>query len=251
MFNFLQQTDHRPWPMLTTPWIMTQVWHNLLFAHWPLAPETLRRVIPPQLEVDTFEGMGYLAVVPFGMSDVYPRYTFAVPGLSNFLELNVRTYVRVGNKPGVYFFSLDAAQPMAVALARVWYQLPYYNARMKMALEDADWRRYHSLRTHAGSPHAELVTRYRPSSPVYFAERGSLEHWLTERYCLYTLARGQVYRGEIHHAPWPLQRAEAQFRVNTMTLPPGLPLPNPRHPPLLHFVRRIETVEWPIAPVET
>lgn len=246
MSEILQHTSHRPWPRPPGPWVMKQTWYNLLFAHWPIAASELRAHIPEPLEIDTFEGQGWLGVVPFGMSNVYPRFTVPVPGLSHFLELNVRTYVRVGDKPGVYFFSLDAANPIAVEVARQWYQLPYFNARMQMR-SDGEWLDYHSRRTHRGAPPAEFAGRYRPVGEVYHAKRGALEHWLTERYCLYTVARGQVYRGEIHHSPWPLQKAEAKIEMNTMAGAHGLTLP--AIPPLLHFVRRIETVEWAIGRV--
>ena len=243
----LAQAAHRPWPLPTGPWVMTQTWYDLLFAHWPVPVADLRRVVPPQLELDTYEGQAWLGVVPFGMSRVYPRFTFSVPWLSKFLELNVRTYVRVGDKPGVYFFSLDAANPVAVEIARRTYLLPYYNARMTKQA-DGDWLNYHSYRTHRGAAPAELQVRYRPVGEVYFSQPGTLESWLTERYCLYTLGRGNaVLRGEIHHAPWPLQRAEAKFTANTMAAPHGLTLPDTA--PLLHFVRSILTVEWPIVPV--
>lgn len=242
--DLLQQTNHRPWPLPAGPWVMTQTWYDLLFAHWPMPLETLRRVIPPQLEIDTYAGQGWLGVVPFGMTRVFPRYTFPVPWLSHFLELNVRTYVRVSDRPGVYFFSLDAANRVAVEIARRWYQLPYFNARMTLAHADG-WRAYHSYRTHRGAPPAELQARYRPVGPVYAAQPGTLEHWLTERYCLYMVTKaGAVFRGEIHHAPWPLQPAEAEFTANSMAAPPGLALPTAS--PLLHFVQRIETLEWPI-----
>jgi hypothetical protein len=226
---------------------MRQNWYNLLFAHWPIAASDLRARIPEPLEIDTFEGQGWIGVVPFGMSNVYPRFTFPVPGLSHFLELNVRTYVRVGDKPGVYFFSLDAANPIAVEVARRWYQLPYFNAKMKMR-SNGEWIDYHSRRIHRGAPPAEFEGRYRPVGGVYAARRCSLEHWLTERYCLYTVANGAVYRGEIHHVQWPLQKAEAEIAVNTMTTPHGITLPE--QSPLLHFARWIETVEWGIGPVQ-
>lgn len=245
--SILDHTAHRPWPLPAGPWVMKQNWYNLLFAHWPVAVQDLRARIPEPLEIDAFEGQGWLGVVPFGMSNVYPRFTFPVPGLSHFLELNVRTYVRVGDKPGVYFFSLDAANPIAVEVARRWYQLPYFNARMQMR-SDGDWLEYHSRRTHRNALSAEFAGRYRPVGEVYQSQPGSLEHWLTERYCLYTVARGQVYRGEIHHRPWPLQKAEAEIETNTMAWPPGLALPD--LPPRLHFVRWIETMEWAIGPVQ-
>ena len=248
MPSLLSYTSHRPWALPPDPWVMTQTWYNLLFAHWPIPIEELRRRIPSSLEIDTFEGQAWISIVPFGMSRVYPRWTFPVPWLSTFLELNVRTYVRVGDKPGVYFFSLDAANPLAVAIARQWYRLPYFNARMTMRETGEKWIEYTSRRAHRNAPPAEFRARYRPTGGVYQSERGALEHWLTERYCLYALGpQGEVYRGEIHHAPWPLQSAEADIEANTMTAPHALALPD--RPPLLHFARKIETIEWPIRPV--
>jgi uncharacterized protein YqjF (DUF2071 family) len=244
MKHIAAYTDHRPWPLPRGPWIMTQTWYDLLFAHWPVPMETLRPRIPSSLEIDTYDGQAWIGVVPFGMSRVYPRWTFPLPWLSYFLELNVRTYVRVGNKPGVYFFSLDAENPIAVEVARRWYKLPYFNARMSLHYE-GDWIRYASHRTHKAAPPADFRARYRPTGDAFRSQPGSLEAWLTERYCLYTVdPKGKVYRGEIHHVPWPLQPAEAEIEVNTMTEPYGIHLPDTK--PLLHFARRIETIEWAI-----
>jgi uncharacterized protein len=246
--DLLKQTAHRPWPLPDGPWVMTQVWYDLLFAHWPVPLEDLRRVVPPQLELETYDGQAWLGVVPFGMTRVFPRFTFPVPWLSHFLELNVRTYVRVGDKPGVYFFSLDAANPVAVEVARRGFKLPYFNAQMKLT-RTGEWVNYRSFRTHIGAPPAELVARYRPVGEVYRSTPGTLEHWLTERYCLYTVDKdGGVLRGEIHHPQWPLQRAEAEFTANTMAAPHGLTLPDV--PPLLHFAKRIDTLEWAITKVK-
>ncbi len=242
----LPNADHRAYPPPTTPWSMTQTWYNLLFAHWPIAAESLRPLIPPPLELDTFEGQAWLGVVPFGMARVYPRRTFPVPWLSRFLELNVRTYVTFGGKPGVWFFSLDAANSAAVAIARRFFRLPYYHARMRLKREREGWIHYTSYRIHPGAPPAEFDGRYRPAGKVYASQPGSLEAWLTERYCLYTVGRrGEVYRGEIHHARWPLQPAEAEITANSMTLPQGLHLPDT--PPLLHFARSLKTWEWLIS----
>ncbi len=225
---------------------MQQTWSDLLFAHWPVPVDVLRRVVPACLPLDLHEGQAYLAVVPFGMSRVHPRYTLPVPWLSTFLELNVRTYVILDRRPGVYFFSLDAANPVAVAIARRWYRLPYFNARMTLTRSDPDWIEYRSTRTHAGAQPATLAVRYRPRGPVRLATPGSLEAFLTERYCLYTVdAAGRPYRGEIHHGPWPLQLAEAEFDDNTMALAAGLDVHGP--PPLLHFARQLDILAWSIA----
>lgn len=225
---------------------MHQSWHDLLFAHWPIDPEQMRQAMPPQLPLDLYDGQAWIAVVPFRMSDVRPRFVPPLPWLSAFPELNVRTYVTLNDKPGVYFFSLDAANPLAVQIARATFNLPYFNAQM--SLQETDWVAYASRRTPAHAPGAEFKGRYRPVSAPYESQKGTLENWLTERYCLYSLDRsGRVYRGEIQHLPWPLQKAEAEIQLNTMTLPPGLPLP--AQPPLLHFVRRLDVVVWPIIPV--
>src|SRR5215467_2688514 len=143
----LGNLEHRPWPLPSGPWVMTQSWYNLLFAHWPIPAEVMRARVPAQLELDTFEGQSWLGVVPFGMARVYPRGTFPVPWLSRFLELNVRTYVTYGGQSGVYFFSLDAANSAAVALARRFFRLPYYHARMRMTTHD-QWIHYTSYRIH-------------------------------------------------------------------------------------------------------
>jgi uncharacterized protein len=242
MIATLQDVAHRPWPLLTGSWVMAQSWHDLLFAHWPVDSVILCPLIPQQLQIDTFEGQAWLAVVPFRMSGVRLRGTPAVPWLSAFPELNVRTYVADGKKPGVWFFSLDAVNPLAVAIARVWFHLPYFRARMRCKEQDG-WIHYQSERTHRGAPSGLLECAYRPLGEVLTPQLGTLEHFLTERYCLYTAdARGRIIRGEIHHLPWPLQLAEAEFTVNSMAGAAGVELPARK--PLLHFSRRQDVVVW-------
>src|SRR5579883_2963608 len=145
----LRSIDHRDYPLPDGPWVMTQIWHELLFAHWPLAPASLRPLIPSLLDLDTFEGEAWLGVVPFRMSHVRPRGIPPIEGLSSFPELNVRTYVSARGLPGVYFFSLDAGNPVAVAIARSLFHLPYFNARMQCEQVD-DAIHYTSHRTHRG-----------------------------------------------------------------------------------------------------
>ncbi len=236
---------HRPWPPPRRPWVMAQSWHDLLFAHWPLAPDDLRPTLPPGLRLDTYAGRAWVGVVPFRLRGLRPRGLPPVPRLSAFPELNVRTYVTAprGDKPGVYFYSLDAGNPLAVAAARC-LALPYFAARMAVR-RAGDWIDYRSARVHRRAPPATFAGRYRPTGEVARAPYGSLEEWLTERYCLYTVtARGAVYRLEIHHAPWPLQPAEAELRFDTLTTQHGIRLP--ATPPLLHFARRQEMVAWPL-----
>jgi uncharacterized protein YqjF (DUF2071 family) len=227
---------------------MAQSWHDLLFAHWPLPVATLRSVVPSALTIDTFDGRAWLAVVPFHMTGVRPRGIPPLPGLSAFPELNVRTYVTVNGKPGVYFFSLDAGNRLAVEGARRLYCLPYFQARMEVA-GDGGGVRYRSRRVDRRGAPAELRGHYGPVGEVFRARPGSLEAFLTERYCLYTIGpRGATLRVEIHHAPWPLQPAEAAFEVDTMTA--GLGITRPAASPLLHFARRLDVVVWPVHRVE-
>jgi uncharacterized protein YqjF (DUF2071 family) len=241
------ETTHRPWPLPHAPWVLAMQWHDLLFAHWPLPPERLRALIPPPLVLDTFEGMAWLGVVPFMMRGTTLRGIPPMPWLSDFSELNVRTYVTLDDRPGVWFFSLDAANPLAVRAARLGARLPYYDARMHYQ-RDGEGVNYSSTRTHPLAPPANLVARYRPIGDVYRAATGSLERWLTERYCLYTADRhGHAWRLEIHHLPWSLQQAAAEFERNTMAAPLRLELPE--RPPLLHFARRLDVVAWMPVPI--
>jgi uncharacterized protein YqjF (DUF2071 family) len=243
----LAPTGHRPWPHPNGAWVMAQSWSQLLFAHWPVSPDVLRRMIPSQLQIDAFEGQAWIGIVPFYMSHVRAHGLALVPGTHQFCELNVRTYVTDGNKAGVWFFSLDAGNPLAVFGARLAFHLPYYRARMSLE-QTGNSVTYDSSRIHQGAPAARFVATYRPTSPVYHPQPGTLEHWLTERYCLYALSRdSRLYRGEIHHAPWPLQAAQADIQINTMAEAAGIVLPDT--PPILHYAERIDVVTWYLAGV--
>jgi uncharacterized protein len=244
MHPLLHSTAHRPWPLPSGPWVMKQIWHDLLFAHWPLPPSAMRPLVPPQLTLDTFGGECWIGVVPFHMNGIRGRRLPPLPGLSHFPELNVRTYVILGGKPGVYFFSLDAANLPAVWAARTFYHLPYYHAAM--STEERDGCIQYSSRRHAAP--AEFRARYHPIGPVHPRAKGSLEHWLTERYCLYTTHRDQVYRGEIQHQPWPLQNAEGELETNTVAAAAAIRLPETA--PLLHFARRLQVLIWPLRRAE-
>ena len=231
--------DHRPWPLPAGPWIMVQTWNDLLFAHWPVPVEILEPLVPSALPLDTFDGQCWVAVAPFHMTGIRFRGLPPIPGLSSFPELNVRTYVTVGGKPGVYFFSLDAGSRAAVWSARLAYRLPYFCAHMKVGCANG-WVTYNSCRNRR----AIFSAIYRPVGAIQLKEPGTLEHWLTERYCLYTVAEKAVYRAEIHHAQWPLQDAEAETTENTMASAAGIELPEVR--PVLHFAKRLQVLIWPL-----
>jgi uncharacterized protein YqjF (DUF2071 family) len=241
--EILQTVHHRPFPLPEGPWVMTQIWHRLLFAHWPLAPEVLRPFVPPELPLDTFEGQCWVSITPFSMTHVRPRGLPPVPRISQFPELNVRTYVILQDIPGVYFFSLDADNAIAVALARFMAYLPYFRAQMTARLINGTVY-YCSHRTDAGSPPADFVAAYSPISPIAHAQPNTLDYWLVERYCLYSVSRQRhLFRLPIHHRPWPLQKAQAELTINTMASASHLPLPATT--PLLHYAHRQEVLVWP------
>lgn len=224
------------------PWALHQRWHNLLFVHWPVDPAMLAPLIPPGLTLETFDGQAWVGVVPFWMSQVRPRGLPSLPGISRFPEINVRTYVTAEGQPGVWFFSLDAGNRLAVTLARQFFRLPYYHARFAER-HAGDSVTYASQRIHPHAPLAAFVGQYAPTGPVFHASPGSLDHWLTERYCLYTAGpHGAILRGKIRHTPWPLQPAVATITRNTMAEAAGITLPD--IPPLLHYAHRLDVVCW-------
>ena len=225
---------------MNKPWLMSQTWNDLLFAHWPVDKQVLRERVPASFELDLFDGHAWIAVVPFHMTNVSPRFVPVLPWISAFPEMNVRTYVTVGGKPGVYFFSLDADNPAAVAAARTLLNLPYYTATMDVRVGEDGNVRYESRRA---SSSAEFSARYRglgdPRTPV----PGTLEYFLTERYCLYAIDHTHhAYRLDIHHPLWTLEHGACEIAVNTMAVAAGIRLPDTA--PLLHFSKRQDMVCW-------
>jgi len=221
---------------------MTQTWHNLLFAHWPVDAGSLRALIPQGLQLDLYGGQPWVGVIPFRMTNVAPRGIPSIPFVSAFPELNVRTYVTVGGKPGVYFFSLDAGSTVAVAAARMLFGLPYFAARMRLDVSDGEVRYASEREPGSGAP-AAFVGRYRPTGPVEPPLAGTLEHFLTERYCLYRVDDSlHTHRLEVHHEQWPLQVADATIERNTMAEAAGIRLPATA--PLLHYAHRMDMVAW-------
>jgi uncharacterized protein len=239
----LQESAHRPWPLPDDSWVMGQTWHDLLFAHWRVPSAELRTHVPAVLPLDTHDGNAWVGVTPFCLAGLRARRTYPLPLVSIFPELNVRTYVTVAGKPGIFFFSLDAGSALAVAAARRFYHLPYFWAAMSVRTDNG-FVEYQSRRR--GEPARLFSGRYRPTGPAVHAEPGTLEHFLTERYCLYTVADGRLWRAEIHHAPRPLQPAQAELRANGMA-PEGLDLPGE---PLLHFAGRQDVLIWPLEAVD-
>jgi uncharacterized protein YqjF (DUF2071 family) len=251
----LEETAHRPFPLPDRAWTMTQSWNDLLFAHWPIAPETMAALLPAGLEVDTFDGYAWAGVVPFWMDGIRHR----IPGtggstkislLESFPELNLRTYVRsrLTGRAGVFFFSLDAASLLAVIGARTIFHLPYFYADMVRETAADGTVRYKSRRLFTRDEVSFQATYRGLGRPIEAtpSQPGSIEHFLTERYCLFTTFRDRLLVGNIHHKPWPLEPAEAEIRMDRLAAPHGLVLP--ARPPLLHFSRALEVYIWPLEP---
>jgi uncharacterized protein YqjF (DUF2071 family) len=238
----LEHLEHRPWPLPQRRWTMAHTWEELLFANWRVPAERVRERVPAGLEVEEHDGSAWVTVAPFRLTGLRARGLPPLPRVSAFLELNVRTPVRgPDGKPGIWFFSLDASSRPAVEVARRTYKLPYFHARMS-ATHRGEWIDYECAR--CTEPGRVFSGRYRPDGPVFRAELGSLDWFLAERYCLYTTdRRGRLHRAEIHHDLWPLQPAEAEIELTSIS-----PL-DLQGAPVCHFSRRQDVVIWPLEPV--
>jgi uncharacterized protein len=239
----LEELGHRPWPLPEGSWFQGQTWCDLLFAHWRVPAERLRRLMPPALPLHLYDdGSAWLAITPFVVKGLRPRRTPPLPWISQFPELNVRTYVELDGKPGIYFFSLDAGRRAAVIGARRLYRLPYFHARMRATRVGARID-YESERIDSSGPPAAFRGRYSPSGEI---THDHLARWLTERYCAYIVDEsGRPLRIEIHHPPWPLQPAEGELDAQGMADQIGIDLEGE---PLLHYSARQDTLIWPLRP---
>ena len=223
--------------------IMHQNWGKLLFMHWRIDERLLRPLIPAQLEIDTFDGSAWIGVVPFTMWGIRAAFLPPIPGSSAFHELNVRTYVHHGGVPSVWFLSLDAANRLAVWGASKFYHLPYFNAEMSLD-QTGKTIRYSSLRRDRRAPPAELQASWSIGASLPETSAGTLEFFLTERYCLDAEHNGRLYRSRIHHQPWPLQNAELNSLSSTLIESHGLP--TPADDPILHYAEKISVDIWPL-----
>jgi uncharacterized protein YqjF (DUF2071 family) len=242
---FLRQ-EHRPWPIPGHPWTWRQSWKELLFAHWPVPATELRSLVPASLEIQQFGGTSWVGVVPFRMTGVMRRPFPDLPGVSAFPELNLRLYVERDGKPGVWFLSLDAGNRLAVWAARRFFHQPYHFADIHLTAEGHTIR-FDSSRSRDADVGVQAA--YCPQSEIFEARAGTLEHFLAERYCLYAQSpKGELYRGHVHHVPWPLQKAIGQVEADGLVRPFGITL---RGEPLLHYSSGVDVVVWPLEPLSS
>jgi uncharacterized protein len=230
----LDETAHRPWPLPAEPWVQAQTWEQLLFAHWRVDEDALRALVPDQIPIDTFDGSAWLGITPFRIDGLRLRGMLPVPIVSSFPEINVRTYSTIDGRAGIWFFSLDTPNQLAVEAAKRFYRLPYHRSRASVR------RRGDRIDYENGRVGATFDATYWSTGPSTPPVVGTLEHFLTERYCLYTVYENVVHRADIHHPPWPLRPADAEIRENTMS-PVEL-----EGDPLLHYSERQDVVIWPL-----
>ena len=221
------------------PAVGYHTWRDLTFLHWRFPPELIAPLIPAGLTLDTFEGEAWVGLVPFFMANVRPSWFCTVPGLSNFCETNVRTYVHFrGQDPGVWFLSLEASNSIAVLAARLGWHLPYFRASMSL-INDGTTRHYQSQR-HWPGPRGvgcQVTAQFGPligsdtphrMLPPGEAIPGSFEHFLVERYLLYTQGRnGSLYCGQVHHRPYPVRTVEHLECTDSLLASHGLTVSRP------------------------
>jgi uncharacterized protein YqjF (DUF2071 family) len=234
----MDAAGHRPWPVPDEPWVQAQTWEDLLFSHWRVDAGELARLLPPEVPLDTFDGDAWLGVTPFRVTNLRLRGLPPLPFVSSFPELNVRTYATVDDRPGIWFFALDAGSQLAVEAAKRTYKLPYRHARMSVE------RRGLFVQYESARPGAAFSARYRGLGDLFHANPGTLEYFLTERYCLYTEDGGRLYRAHIHHPPWQLQEAEAIIDLNSMA-----PVTLRDEEPHLLFSAQQDVVIWALEEV--
>ncbi|MDN4491960.1 YqjF family protein [Ureibacillus aquaedulcis] len=243
--TFVEEGSLREKRRLTTnlPWIMKQTWNDILFAHYPVPRKILRELVPKGLTLDTFYQTGWISIVPYLTSSMHLRGVPPVPGMANFAGFNVRTYVTLNGKPGIYFFGLTAANYLAAHFAKTFFRLPYFYMNMNHK-KAKDLIVFESEKKSG----MQLLCNYKSSSTPSLADRGSLEEWLVERYCLYTVSKkGMPLRADILHEPWLLEKAEAEFHQNTLLS--NLNIVPDSEKPVLHYAKKAVVRIWPIVPV--
>ena len=233
--ELLGTTSHRPWDLPIGPWRYYQEWNNTLFLHWNVPASELIKVIPKGLPLDTFNGEGWISLVAFTMERTKPRYLPSISAISNFHEVNVRTYVNKDNKGGVYFLSIEAEKHISCFVAKLLSGLPYIKSRIDFQTK-SNPRKYSSTNTNNDF---QLDINFSVGESI--VEKSDLHTWLTERYCLYLDEGQKVFRYQTHHKPWALNEVKisdlnTQYKIGNISLQ--------RKPDLVHFSQGVKVVAW-------
>jgi hypothetical protein len=248
MQQYLIRTSRKPRPLPPGRWLMTQRWNDLLLAHWPLPAASIAPLLPEGLQVDTFQGLAWLGIIPFWLDRIKVRGIPPIPGVRHFPDLCLRTYVReerTGTR-GVYCLSLDSSNLLATAMGRAFYCLPYHWAEMHLEQQTEREFSFYSRRRFASMP-VQFKARYRglgPTRKLAEYRAGSLEYFLMERSCLFSSNRAkQPFRANLYNVCWPLEEAEAEIELNDLATAIGIQLPDRK--PVLHYTRRMAVYFWP------
>lgn len=233
--NILFHTSHRPWALPTGKWAYYQEWNRVLFMHWKVPAHELQALLPPGVELDLYDNQAWISLVPFTMNEIRPRRIPAFAPISNFHEINVRTYVTCNNKPGIYFLNIEASKYLSTRIARYLSGLPYEQAQMDRKFTHVGFG-YGSVNKRKGF---ELSASFDVGEPI--EDKTALDLWLTERYCLYLNAKEILYRYDVHHRPWPLRRTDVySLKINYRIGNINLTTP----PDLAHYSEGVQVIAW-------
>lgn len=234
-YEILQSVKHRPWPKPTQFWRYYQEWNNAIFLHWRIEENVLQKLVPPDITVDTFEGYSWVSLVAFTMENIKPRFLPSISAISDFHEINIRTYVIRENKPGVYFLNIEAEKKLSCTIAKALSGLPYEKAIIKR-FNSNEHKAYTSLNT---NKQFSFETHFNIGTEIQNVTL--LDKWLTERYCLYSNNNSDIFRYEIHHKPWQL------FSINIAKLITHYKIGDidlSRKPDLVHFSNGVKVIAW-------
>ena len=237
------RTEHLPFPMPKRKFSLKQNWVDLTFMHWEVDPKILAKHIPEDLEIELFEGKAYVGIIPFKMEKVRPRNLPSIPLISNFPEFNIRTYVKKNGKGGVYFLTLDAQSIVTCKYAPFAYGLPYRYAKCNFHTNEKGEYFWSSVRTTNG---IKLEGKSIAYGSLMKAEKGSLEEFLFERYCLYVEKKGITYRAYTCHEPWEFRNAKVEIKENSLTEFYELGIKNLLNPDLVHVSTGVDVLTWNI-----
>ena len=229
--DILNTTKHRPFDCPTHSWTYYQEWNNALFLHWQVPFESLRSVVPHKLNLDSFEGAVYVSIVAFTMQKIRRKNFPSVKYISDFDEINVRTYIDNDNRKGVYFLNIEAGNHLSAIISKTLSGLPYEKSNIKRTTK--------TYTSHNVQKDFHLDTEFETKKSQ--AEKSALDNWLTERYCLYLDKGTLIYRYDIHHKEWEINdveitRLDVNYRIGKISLT--------GKPDLIHYSDGVKVIAW-------
>ena len=228
--KILEQNGHRPWEIPKDRWRFYQEWNDAIFLHWEVELEELKKFVPKELEIDLFEGKPWVSVVAFAMEEIRPRFLPAIAPISNFFEINVRTYVKTKSKTGVYFLSMEGGKDLSCKVAKLISELPYRYSSIKREMEY-----YRSSNSEFGDA---LDIKFKIGQAI---QKTEIDLWLTERYALFQDTKNFINEYEIHHQEWPIREAIIE---NIELQYPRFEKLIARKPDLVNYSEGVKVIAW-------